>query len=87
MKIKSVLLGSAVLATALSAQNLIQDALDAGLVAIPSDPKALTKAINEASPDAENIQPLWLLTSLARGFILIRDYQNLASLAVTPVTT
>lgn len=53
MKIKSVLLGSAALATALSAQNLIQDALDAGLVAIPSDPKALTKAINEASPDAE----------------------------------
>ena len=53
MKIKSVLLGSAVLATALSAQNLIQDALDTGLVAIPSDPKALIKAINEASPDAE----------------------------------
>ena len=34
MKIKSVLLGSAALATALSAQNLTQDALDAGLVAI-----------------------------------------------------
>ena len=46
MKIKSVLLGSVALATALNAQNLIQDALDAGLVAIPSDPKALTKAIN-----------------------------------------
>ncbi len=43
MKIKSVLLGSVALATALNAQNLIQDALDAGIVAIPSDPKALPK--------------------------------------------
>ena len=74
MKIKSVLLGSAVLATALSAQNLIQDALDAGLVAIPSDPKALTKAINEALQMLRNIQPLWLHMSLERGFILSRDY-------------
>ena len=85
MKIKSVLLGSVALATALNAQNLIQDALDAGLVAIPSDPKALTKA--KLLLMLRNIRPLWLLTSLVRGFILIRDYQNLALLASTPVTT
>ena len=42
MKIKSVLLGSVALATALSAQNLIQDALDAGLVAIPGDKRSFS---------------------------------------------
>ncbi|WP_314702672.1 cytochrome-c peroxidase [Campylobacter rectus] len=53
MKFKAVALCTVALAASLSAENLIQDALDAGLVAIPSDPKALTKAINEASPDAD----------------------------------
>lgn len=52
MKIKSILLGSVALAASLFADNLIKEALDAGLVAIPSDQKALTKMINDASPDS-----------------------------------
>ncbi len=52
MKIKSILLGSVALTASLFADNLIKEALDAGLVAIPSDQKALTKMINDASPDS-----------------------------------
>lgn len=52
MKIKSILLGSIALTASLFADNLIKEALDAGLVAIPSDQKALTKMINDASPDS-----------------------------------
>ena len=52
MKIKSILLGSVALTASLFADNLIKEALDAGLVAIPSDQKGLTKMINDASPDS-----------------------------------
>lgn len=52
MKIKSILLGSVALTASLFADNLIKEAFDAGLVAIPSDQKALTKMINDASPDS-----------------------------------
>lgn len=52
MKIKSILLGSVALTASLFADNLIKEALDVGLVAIPSDQKALTKMINDASPDS-----------------------------------
>lgn len=52
MKIKSILLGSIALTASLFADNLIKEAFDAGLVAIPSDQKALTKMINDASPDS-----------------------------------
>ena len=52
MKIESILLGSVALTASLFADNLIKEALDAGLVAIPSDQKALTKMINDASPDS-----------------------------------
>ena len=52
MKIKSILLGSVALTASLFADNLIKEALDAGLVAIPSDQKARTKMINDASPDS-----------------------------------
>lgn len=52
MKIKSILLGLVALTASLFADNLIKEALDAGLVAIPSDQKALTKMINDASPDS-----------------------------------
>ena len=52
MKIKSILLGSVALTASLFADNLIKEAIDAGLVAIPSDQKALTKMINDASPDS-----------------------------------
>ncbi|QCD53229.1 cytochrome-c peroxidase [Campylobacter sp. RM16192] len=53
MKNKIFLLGSVVLANSLFANDLIKEALDAGLVAIPSNPKALTKMINDASPDSK----------------------------------
>ncbi|QKF92825.1 cytochrome-c peroxidase [Campylobacter sp. CCUG 57310] len=52
MNLKVVLLSSA-LASSMFANDLIKEALDAGLVAIPSDPHALTKMINDASPDSK----------------------------------
>ncbi|QKG28621.1 cytochrome-c peroxidase [Campylobacter sp. RM16187] len=52
MKFKFILLSSA-LASSMFANDLIKEALDAGLVAIPSDPHALAKMINEASPDSK----------------------------------
>lgn len=87
MKIKSVLLGLVALATALNAQNLIQDALDAGLVAIPSDPKALTKAINEASPDTEKYPTTMAAYELGKRLYFDPRLSNPALSAATPVTT
>ena len=53
MKSKIFLLSSVVLASSLFADDLIKDALNSGLVALPSDPKALTKMINDAAPDSK----------------------------------
>ncbi|MBR8461869.1 cytochrome-c peroxidase [Campylobacter sp. faydin G-105] len=52
MKTKFSLL-SCVLVSSLFGDNLIKDALDSGMVALPSDPVALTKMINDASPDSK----------------------------------
>ncbi|MCD8212980.1 MAG: cytochrome-c peroxidase [Campylobacter sp.] len=53
MKTKFVLLSSMVLVNSVFADGLIKEALDSGLVALPSDPAALTKMINDASPDSK----------------------------------
>lgn len=52
MKTKIVLLGS-MLASSIFANSLIKEALDSGLMALPSDKKALTKMINDAAPDSK----------------------------------
>ncbi|MBE3021810.1 cytochrome-c peroxidase [Campylobacter sp. 7477a] len=53
MKTKILFLSSVALASSLFAGNLAKDALDAGIVPLPSDGKALTKMINDAAPDAK----------------------------------
>lgn len=53
MKILSIFFSSAIAATSLFASaNLIQEAKDAGLVAIPTDASSLAKLIESSSPDA-----------------------------------
>lgn len=50
---KVILYTSIALAGSLFANDLRQEALDAGIMAIPSDPNKLTQMINEASPDSK----------------------------------
>ncbi|WP_229933477.1 cytochrome-c peroxidase [Campylobacter majalis] len=53
MKAKFLFLSSVVLASSLFASDLAKEALDAGIIALPSDQAKLTQMINDAAPDAK----------------------------------